>query len=66
MSVIEPGFDALFRASEPREEVYGSDPYAMLKIIAQFKRIPWKTPELPCHIVDRLLMKHRILRCRPL
>ena len=66
MSVIEPGFDALFRAAEPREEVYGSDPYAMLKIIAQFKGVPWKAPDLPCHIVDRLLMKRRILRCRPL
>jgi len=66
MSVIEPGFDALFRAAEPREEVYGSDPYAVLKIIAEFTGVAWKAPDLPCHIVDRLLIKHRILRCRPL
>ena len=66
MSTLEPGFDALFRAPEPREEVYGNDPYAMLRIIAKFKGIPWKAPEIPCHIVDRLLLQNKILRCRPL
>jgi hypothetical protein len=62
---LEPGVDALPRTRIFREPIYGADPYGPLKVIAEHQGRVWRTPALPCRILDALLIAHRVHRCRP-
>lgn len=63
MTMIEPGLDLHAWRNVGQEAVYSGDPYKVLKQIAAWKGVQWKTPILPCEIVDPFLVSNDIVQC---
>ena len=60
---FEPGLDVTQYRDLGQELIYSGDPYRYLKLLADFKGIPFVAPTLDCAILDPLLQQHGVVQC---
>jgi hypothetical protein len=60
---FEPGLDVIAWRNVGQEAIYNGDPYAQLKLIANFKAVTFVAPTLDCAIVDPVLRQQGVVQC---
>lgn len=60
---FEPGLDVIAWRNVGQEAIYNGDPYAQLKLIANFKGAAFVAPTLDCTIVDPVLRQQGVVQC---